>query len=217
MHRLINNRTFAALKISSVEHTDMIKKFSRTKPVNWLIDGNWVWLIGCILAAGIVHILAVFFLPTLATETVVQKLAEGTRVNRLYIIKPEGQLQKPLIPFLAPDIRYAFCHYDLSSGPLNVRAPLPSPGWSIAISNSFGDNFYTVTSAELKRPFLQLLIATGQQFRTVEASAAESTDEIVVVKSPEKYGVVLIRAPITSESYSDSTTKVLQRARCTPQ
>lgn len=216
MQKLINDTTFEALRAKTIEHADKVRKFSRTKPVRWLMAGNWVWLIGCLMVAGIVHILAVFFLPSLATETVTQKLAEGTKANRLYIIKPEGQLQKPIIPFLAPDVRYAFCHYDLSSRPLTVRAPLPHPSWSIAISNSFGDNFYTITSAELKRPFVQLLIASERQYKTAETAIAESPDEIVIVKSPEDYGVVLIRAPLSSKSYEASTTQVLRRARCGP-
>lgn len=214
MPKQLQNRSILGVRLKNIEPAESFRRFSRTKPVRWLVNGSWIWVIGCILVAGIVHILAVFYLPFLATETVVTRLAEGTSVNRLYIVKPEGQLKNPIIPFLAPDIRYAFCHFDLSSGPLHVRAPLPSPEWSIAISNPYGDNFYTVTSAELKRPFVQLLVTHGEQFRAAQVSVAESSEEIVVVNSPEKVGVVVIRAPVPSETYNSSTTEVLRRSRC---
>ncbi len=216
MQNLLSEDAVQRLRRQAKLQADRVKQMQRSRAVRWMLSGNWVWFLGALMVAGIIHIIAALSLPMLAPDPVLSKMSRVTSVNTLYIIRPTSTLQDPIIPFLAPDIRYAFCRYNLNDGPLLVRAPLPEAPWSIAISTPHADNFYTVTGAELRRQTIQLLIATSAQFTEAEKAAAESSEEIVVVKAPTRQGVVLVRAPLTSLAYRDSTDRLLQTARCQP-
>ena len=83
---------------------------------------------------------------------------------------------------MAPDVRYAFCRFDLSNGPVRLRAAVADDLWLIALYTPKGDNFYAVAGADMKRAQIDLIIAAADQ--TVEEAgvdAPESSDEVLVV------------------------------------
>jgi uncharacterized membrane protein len=120
------------------------------------------------------------------------------------------------MPMMAPDVRYAFCRFDLSSGPVRLSAKIADELLLIALYTR-GDNFYTVPGADMRSAQLDLVIATADQ--TVEEAgvdAPEGTDELFVIKSPVQEGVAIIRAPLSGPSRTARAENALKATACGP-
>jgi uncharacterized membrane protein len=178
------------------------------------IPGLYI-VLGLVLA-GLIHIIAVLTLPMLAPKNAHARLAALGPANTM-IELPAPAPGRQVMPMMAPDVRYAFCRFDLANGPVRLKAAVPDDLWLIALYTPEGDNFYSVAGADMKRAEIDLVITGADQ--TVEeasADAPESSDEVVVVNSPVTEGVALIRAPLVGQSRSAHAERALKTTSCGP-
>ena len=178
------------------------------------IPGLYI-VLGLVLA-GLIHIIAVLTLPMLAPKNAHARLAALGPANTM-IELPAPAPGRQVMPMMAPDVRYAFCRFDLANGPVRLKAAVPDDLWLIALYTPEGDNFYSVAGADMKRAEIDLVITGADQ--TVEeasADAPESSDEVVVVNSPVTEGVALIRAPLVGQSRSAHAEQALKTTSCGP-
>ena len=124
-----------------------------------------------IVLAGLIHIVAVLMLPMLAPRNAQARLAELGPVNTM-IELPAAAPGKQAMPMMAPDVRYAFCRFDLSNGPVRLSATIADDLWLIGLYTAEGDNFYAVAGADLKKANIELVIASADQ--TVEEAGVDS-------------------------------------------
>jgi uncharacterized membrane protein len=178
-----------------------------------MLRSLWPWLVAAIFCAGIIHVLTVFGVPYVATRDAWARLAEISEENRMNVL-PVAANETPL-PFMAPDIAYAFCRFDLSSNNVLVETGLGDATWSIAVSTRYGENFYFITGAEAKRRALRLLLIPRSRLAE-EASTelSEEGEEQIIVIVPGMEGLVVLRAPIRGPSFAAETVGALQSARC---
>ncbi len=175
----------------------------------------WPWLVAPLFCAGIIHILAVFGVPYLATQDAWARLSRISTVNRMYVLPVAGD-DTPM-PFMAPDIAYAFCRYDLASNNVLVKTSMGDATWSIAASTRHGENFYFITGAEAKRRELRLLIVPRVRLaEEVSTERSEEGEEQIIVIAPEMTGVIVLRAPIRGPSFAADTVNALQGVDCSP-
>jgi uncharacterized membrane protein len=172
-------------------------------------------VLGLVLA-GLIHIVSVLTLPMLAPKNAHARLAAIGPANTM-IELPASAPGRQFMPMMAPDVRYAFCRFDLANGPVRLRATVPDDLWLIALYTPEGDNFYSVAGADMKRAEIDLVIAGADQ--TVEEAgvdAPESSDEVVVVNSPVTEGIALIRAPLVGPSRAARAEQALKTTFCGP-
>ncbi len=177
--------------------------------------GSLPWIIGGVVAGGIIHILCVLGIPVLAEHDAWARLSAALKPNTLAIA--DGKAVAPL-PFSSPDVITAYCLFDLTERNLLVRSPLPEAQWSLALSTQAGENFYVVTGADAKRSEARLLVI--RRDRLSDEASTEKTDEgdeQSIVISPSETGVVVIRAPLRGESFRAQAMSELQKARCEAQ
>ncbi len=177
--------------------------------------GNLPWIIGGIVAGGIIHILCVFGIPSLADRDGWSRLAASIKPNAFAVA--DGKSVATL-PFSSPDVISAYCLFDLSEHNVVVRSPLPDGPWSLAVSTRSGENFYVVTGADAKKSEVRLLLIRNDKLS--EEAATEKTDEgddQNIVVSPTETGIVVIRAPLRGESFRAQTLSDIQKARCEAQ
>jgi uncharacterized membrane protein len=180
-----------------------------------LISGFWPWALAAMFCAGIIHIASVFGVPYLASRDAWSRLEALSGSNQLYIL-PTAATETPL-PFMAPDIAYAFCRFDLSTNNVALQTDLGDATWSIAVSGRQGENFYFISGAEAKRRQLRLLLVP--RVRLAEEASTERSeegDEQIIVITPSMTGVAVIRAPVRGPSFTDDTINALQSAQCQP-
>ena len=175
----------------------------------------WPWLIASLFAAGVIHILAVFGVPFLASRDAWARLSQISSENRIHVLSVAAS-EMPL-PFMAPDIAHAFCRYDLSKNNVLVKTALGDGTWSIAVSGRYGENFYFISGAEAKRRELRLLLVPRSRLaQEVSTERSEEGDEQIIVITPAMQGLVVLRAPIRGPSFAADTVKALQGAECRP-
>ena len=170
------------------------------------------WVMGGIVAGGIIHILCVLGIPRLAEHDAWSRLSSAIKPNTLVIADGKGA---PVLPFTPPDVVTAYCLFDLTGQSVIVRSPLPEGPWSLSVSSRSGENFYVVTGADAKKSEARLLLI--RRDRLSEESATEKTaegDDQNIVVSPSETGIVMIRAPLRGESFRAQTMNELQKARC---
>jgi len=173
-----------------------------------------IYIVLGLVLTGLIHIVAVLTLPMLAPKNAHARLAALGPANTM-IELPEAAPGHQVMPMMAPDVRYAFCRFDLANGPVRLKATVPDDLWLIALYTPEGDNFYSVAGADMKRSDIDLVITGADQ--TVEEAgvdAPESSDEVVVVNSPVTEGIALIRAPLVGPSRSARAEQALKTTFC---
>ena len=119
------------------------------------------------------------------------------------------------MPKLAPDVRYAMCLFDLTEGPIYLRANVPDELWLIAFYTPIGENFYTAVGSDMKRSNVDLVVTTeDQSIADATGNSAEALENLVVVNSPVSKGVALIRAPLAGASRSFEAERALEATYC---
>ena len=175
-----------------------------------------LYILLCLVLAGLIHVAAVLALPGLAPKNAWARLVPLGPTNTMLLASALRPGQE-VMPMMAPDVRYAFCRFDLAQGPVRLKGTVPNDLWMIAFYTPEGDNFYTVPGADVKSAQLDLVIATGDQ-TVAEAGvdAPEDADELFVIKSPGPEGVAIIRAPLSGPSSSASAEEALEATVCSP-
>ena len=196
----------------------MKRSFLSLRTVYWAV-------VGLVLGA-ILHVGYVLAAPHLATRTAWRQLSPGLPINAMKIlpaIKPGAQ---PL-PFMAPDVRYAMCRFDLAAGPIEIKSRLLDPTWSISLFTAEGENFSTFTTLDLMKPEVEMVVAPStertllqsvQTFLTrTEREHRGQRDPGIVVTSPSREGLAVIRAPIMGVAFQAEVETALASATCAQQ
>lgn len=167
-----------------------------------------------IVLAGLIHVVAVLTLPILAPRDAHARLAALGPANTMIQLPPVLPGQQ-VMPNMAPDVRYAVCLFDLTDGPVRLRAKIPDELWLVAFYTPIGENFYTVVGADMKRDVVDLIVTTKDQTVTdVAADATEGLEDLVVVNSPVTEGIALIRAPLAGLSRGSEAERALKATYC---
>jgi uncharacterized membrane protein len=175
-----------------------------------------LYIVLALVLAGLIHIVAVLTLPMLAPKNAHARLAALGPANTM-IELPAAAPGRQAMPMMAPDVRYAFCRFDLANGPVRLNATVADELWLIGLYTPEGENFYSVAGADMKRAEIDLVIAAADQ--TVEEAsvdAPESFDDVIVVNSPVMEGIALIRTPLVGPSRAGRAERALRSTSCGP-
>ncbi len=173
-----------------------------------------LYLLLCLVLAGLIHVVAVLALPALAPKNAWARLVPLGAPNTM-ILLPAASPGNQVMPMMGPDIRYAICRFDLKAGPVRLRAGVPNDLWMIALYTPAAENFFTVQGADIRRGKIDLIIAKeDQEVAESGVDAPEEAEDVVVVKSPVEEGVAMIRAPLSGESRAASVETALRSTYC---
>ncbi|GAB4225360.1 MAG: hypothetical protein Kow0032_01040 [Methyloligellaceae bacterium] len=174
----------------------------------------WILVPATLVLAGIIHLLAVLALPGLAPRSAWQRIAALGDANAMVVL-PAASPEHQSLPLMAPDVRYAVCRFDITDGPVRLTTQILEDDWVIAFYTPDGQNFYTISGGELKRDKIEIIIATKREaIFEVGATILDDVDDVVVVATPERQGIAMIRAPLAGPSYAARTEAALQRGSC---
>ena len=172
-------------------------------------------ILTAVLAGGIIHIATTFAITSLGTGSAYRQLRPVLPPNQIVVL-PELQAGQQILPYLAPDMLYALCRFDLSGGPVAIKAVLPEAGWSLALYNRQGDNFYAAPGTSQRPvPVAFLLEPASDRLVNLQPGVRKADVESSQVTSPDSEGLVVIRAPLKGIAYQAATLADLKRATCT--
>lgn len=171
-------------------------------------------LLTALVSGAVLHILTTFAVPVIGTVSAFDRLKWQLELNAMRVLPADPTGATPA-PFLSPDMRYAMCRYDLTNGSVQVSAVLPDLGWSLALYTPQGDNFYTVPGQDGRviESVFNINSASDRVLIPVPGVRRSDTDAANVT-SPQREGLVVVRAPNTGTAYAIGVEAALRRATC---
>ena len=151
-----------------------------------------LWLVAGVVLGGIIHIIVILMLPTLAEQSVWTRVAAIDADNRMAILPPiKAGEPNPLV--LDPELVYGLCRVDLSKGPAYIRGTMPDAFWSVALFNPSGIVAYSTTNRDGIGQTLDLGIFNAAQTRLLAQQQLDVAEGLLVVESPVDKLLVLVR------------------------
>lgn len=172
------------------------------------------------VTAALVHIAVTLSMPTLAgwfgKGTAYDRLRFKLEANAMKPLKLEVAGSEPLLPFLTPDMFYAFCRYDLSVSSVAVTATLADAGWSLALYTPQGDNYYAAPGLDARTTELTFVIVPSSERLLILPGVRRADVDATQVTSPTREGLIVVRAPNKGRAFEASTKAALAKAECRP-
>jgi uncharacterized membrane protein len=168
------------------------------------------------VTAGVIHIVTIFAIPMLGTGSAYEHLRWQLTPNKMQqmAVDPTNAAIK-MPPFLSPDMRYAICRYDIVSGPVAVSAVLLDVGWSLALYTPQGDNFYATPGQDGRPVAVEfLLVPASDRLINLTPGVRRADVNATQVTSPQREGLIVIRAPNKGAAFQVSTQAALNKATC---
>src|SRR5579863_2378392 len=121
------------------------------------------------MIAALVHIAAILMIPLYATRDAFARLTPLGPVNATIALEQPGPRAR-LLPFRDPAVASAFCRFDLTNGPLRVKAPADGSAFvSLSFHTRRGGIFYAITDRAAAHGGLEALVVTETQLRALTA------------------------------------------------
>lgn len=162
--------------------------------------------------AILVHLLVVWATPRLIMNRLMNSpAAQAMNMRNQAVFLPAVDASARRLVMPSPDLLYSVCVFDVSAGPVQVRAnPVLPSYWSIALYGSNSDNFFVLNDRQADTAPVDLwLVSEGPN---TQGPAVPSGARVVV--SPSTQGLLLMRV-LTADYEADKA--VLEPARRTLQ
>jgi len=142
------------------------------------------WLIGLLLCAVAVHLLAVWALPRVIMWRLMS--SGGMQAQTGVFLPPMTDASQRRVVMPSPDLLYAACVIDASTQPVRVRAdPQWSSYWSIALYAANSDNFFVINDRQAAGKPVDLVIhapaATPPALPAGTQAVAAPTDRVLLL------------------------------------
>jgi uncharacterized membrane protein len=165
-----------------------------------------LWIGAAIVLTLIVHILTVLLVPPSVMTLAMMRMADADADNRvLHTPPPDASARTVVRP--SPDLAYSICLFDMSKGPMLVKAAVPETYWSVSAFAHNTDNFFVVNDQQVAGETLELLIRR-------EEDEVTGFDGIPVSFAPTDKGVVLMRMLVTDRENYLELDPVRRNATC---
>ena len=172
------------------------------------------WVAGCLVVAGIVHLASIFAMPQLAPRDAFARMSAAAPLHRQTLLPVAAPGAGG--PFDDPAFAQGLCRYDLSQGPVRVRATLPPDALMLmSFHGRQGQIYYSMTDRSATRGKLDVLLVTRRQLDVVEANDPE--DELpqdLRIITPTLEGFVLFRALAEFPGEMEDAKKRIQSIFC---
>ncbi len=170
-----------------------------------------LWVIGCLLVAGIVHVSTILMMPRFAEKDAFAQFGGSTDGMTLL---PDAA-QKQSIPFQDPSAVLAVCRYDLDKGPTRVRYVAGDNLVTFSFHDRTGRIFYSTTDRAALRGRIDVLLLNPQQLDTIEANDPEDqTPQELRLVTPTREGYVLVRSIADRAGMKSAAQRAAQSVQC---
>jgi uncharacterized membrane protein len=171
--------------------------------------------LGAAMVAALVHIVAILIIPLYASRDAFARLSQLGPIDATIVLAQPGPRART-IPYGDPAVASSFCRFDLSEGPLRVKAPASLLGFaSLSFHSRRGSIFYAITDKAATHGMLEALVLTEEQLRAVAAKDDEDTptQELRIV-SPARTGFVMMRSLSEQPSLYPSAESTVRALSC---
>jgi uncharacterized membrane protein len=182
------------------------------------LGGVALFVAATLVVAALVHFCIVLVIPTVAARDAYARLAELGPPGVTTPL-PRAAPSERRFPWDDPALAGAFCRFDLSNGPVRVKAPTGRAGFaSLSFHTRHGAVFYALTDRAATHGRMEAVIATPAQLRTLVAHDDEDDpSQDLRVVSPTNEGFVVFRAFSELPSLYTAAMEEAQTMTCAPE
>jgi uncharacterized membrane protein len=152
------------------------------------------WVAATLLVAGIVHIVSVLLMPSVAPRDAYARVLAatgGAQASNLQAL-PQGVA---LLPFEDPAFAEGVCVYDLAKGMLRVAAPADGEDFlAVSFHARAGRLYHAITDRSAIKGKIEVVIGDERQIEALEGASDAAAPQEVRITAPTKRGFVLIRS-----------------------
>jgi uncharacterized membrane protein len=188
--------------------------------VDWAID-LIPWLLAALFGGVAIHLVMLLALPRLAPGSAYRKLALETPIGQVELL-PQAAPGTPGPAFSDPFAVLALCRFDLTRGPLRLRARADGDHpFAVSVRLADGTIIYSANDRQSPNARFDILIMTQAQADEQdlqrdndETSEEQAPDQLRLV-SPKKNGFALFRALSLREGdYDDAAAAARSAIEC---
>ncbi|WP_421724271.1 DUF1254 domain-containing protein [Bauldia sp.] len=177
------------------------------------MNRTWLYVVGGVLLAGVIHIATVVMVPYFATDDAWSAMTTFGREDTFHTLPRTEAGAEPLAS-LDPHMLYAVCRFSLTDGPLRITATLPNDFWSIAVFDRRGRNRFSLNQRSAERSELDMAVITPVQMAQLRQDPPSALETAIVVEIPLQQGFALIRVFVADETLLPQARAALDTADC---
>ncbi len=162
---------------------------------------KFVW--AGLAAALLTHTAFVHAVPRVMMGAAIERVGAG-RFNAWRVADRTTPLSRAIVR-PSPDFAYAACPYDLAEGPVFISAAPWNDYWSLSLYGANSDNFFVIDDREARY---------GAEITLVRRGRAHPEGASMVVESPSRRGIALIRRLAPSLENYNAATRVARDDVC---
>ena len=172
------------------------------------------WLLGALLLAGIVHIVAVIGLPRYAVNDPWREIGAIVGDDGFAPL-PRAVPGERSLPGLDPAMVHTACRFALDKGPVRIRAETTDGYWSLSLHDRRGMWVWGVDNRAAEQKPIDILVATNVQVAQLRESLPDEFEDVVIVDWPGSEGFALYKILLSEASRRSEIEAAAASARCT--
>lgn len=172
-----------------------------------------LWVLGGVVLGGVIHILVVLALPSLASEGLWSRVTALGAASRTVVL-PAVAADEPNPLRLDPELAYAVCEIDLRKGPGLLRGTLPGAFWSVAVYAPSGAIIYSTTNRDGIGNTLELGIFNAVQTRLLAEQKLDIAEGLLIVESSSDDVLAVVRLAPAHQAMRARYEAALSRLAC---
>lgn len=178
------------------------------------------WLLATLLVAGIVHIVSVLLMPTVAPRDALGRLAayvKSAAPAEGLVLLPQMGPGDETLPFEDPAFAEAVCVYDLGKGPLRVKTSVDGEDFlGLSFHANAGRIYHSMTDRSAIKGKIDIVVGDARQIDALtsadEGDAPPPSE--VRLTAPTKRGFILIRSLAKRPSDQERARNRLSAISC---
>jgi uncharacterized membrane protein len=177
-----------------------------------------LYLAAALILAALVHFIVILIIPLVATRDAFARLADLGPVNATMPLARAAAGDRRF-PYADPAVASAFCRFDLSAGPVRVKAPVGRAAFSsLSFHTRRGAVLYALTDRAATHGLMEAVVVTPSQLRELIAHDDEDdpSQDLRIVSTTNE-GFVLIRVFSELPSLYDAAEKQAESMSCAPE
>lgn len=178
------------------------------------------WIVGTVMMALLVHIVTIFWVPTMSANQAFAVLNRiGAQGGLVMLPDPEtvptdDDLGVEAIPYRDPYITTATCRFDLARGPVVLRGRIASPYWSFTIHRENGAYHYGLTQSAIREGRIHIELRNAAQVRARILDPDAPITDAIQVEMPFNKGLILVKALSPVASQREAVRTAMEETTC---
>jgi uncharacterized membrane protein len=167
-----------------------------------------------LLGAGIVHIAVLFLVPQFSERDAWSRLSMESGLYRMTRLDAEAGVA-PVVKSVDPLFYASSCRFDLTDGPLQLRAEGNVPFWSASVYDRAGQNIYSFNDHTSTDGTLDFVVLTPTQMLALRNDLPPAFEKSIFVEAPVEEGIVVVRSFVPDATWKKAVEGFLSATTCT--